>query len=323
MYLAGIIGCGRIAGGFENLPGVVFPSTHAGAYQKNPNTKLICVADNNSIKLKKFVKNWKIENSYTDYKQMLLNIKLDLISVCTHDDSHFQIVVDIINAGTKNIFCEKPLAKNSAEIVEMLSYCRKKNVNLFVNHTRRWNDIYIYTKKFITQGSLGSIISLTGRYTSGLRVIGSHMIDIMRYLVGEIIFIKGIKENYQIHEPLVYSDNFDLNDPSYSAIMQFEDGIIGFLDGSSRKKYLVFEIEIQFENGKLILSKNGEKLKIWAYKNTKLTKIKIESLNIRPMMENAMEHIVDVMSSNSHNNICNGEDGLKVIELIETIEKEK
>mgnify|MGYP001493460507 CR=1 len=36
-----------------------------------------------------------------------------------------------------------------------------------------------------------------------------------------------------------------------------------------------------------------------------------------------MEHIVDVMSSNSHNNICNGEDGLKVIELIETIEKEK
>jgi predicted dehydrogenase len=322
LFRVGIIGCGRIAGGFEGNPGMIFPSTHAGAYSKNEQTKLISVADQNEAELKKFAKKWDITNIYQNYKKMLLNEKFDLISVCTHDESHCEIVLDVINVGIKNIFCEKPLAKNSDEILSMLDSIKKQNVNLILNHSRRWNDNYIYLKEYIKQGNLGLMTSITGSYTSGIRVIGSHMLDIMRFLVGEIIFIKGIKETYQTATKLDYSDNFNLNDPSYSAIMKFENGVVGFLDGSSNKNYLVFEIEIEFQGGKLKLSNNGEKLDIWINYEKKLKKIKNEKIKIRPMMENAVNHIVKVMKEHCNNDICNGEDGLKVIELIECIERE-
>jgi len=321
MYKVGIIGCGRIAGGFEGGLGRVFPSTHAGAYLNNPNTNVVSISDNDNQKLIKFAKHWEIDRFYQNYKEMLLKEKLDLISVCTHDNTHYEIIDDIINAGIKNIFCEKPLGKSSNEISKMISSCKKHNVNLIVNHSRRWNDRYIYLKHIIKQNKLGSIISITGRYTSGVRVVGSHMIDIMRFLVGEVIFIKGIKETYQSVEKLNYSENFDANDLSYSAIMKFKNGVIGFLDGSSNKDYLVFEIEMQFRNGKIILSNNGEKLEIWFNLNDKLRKLRNKKIIAKPMMENAVNHLVEIMTKRSLNNVCNGNDGFEVIKLIEKIEQ--
>ena len=78
---------------------------------------------------------------------------------------------------------------------------------------------------------------------------------------------------------------------------------------------------MQFEKGKLVISNNGEKLDIWEKNGNKLLKIKNQKLKIRPMMQNAVNHIVKVLKNESENNICNGYDGLKVIELIESIEK--
>ncbi|MDA9882507.1 Gfo/Idh/MocA family oxidoreductase, partial [Alphaproteobacteria bacterium] len=285
MLRVGIIGCGRIAGGFEYLPGRIFPSTHAGAYTENLNTKLVAASDNNRKNLEKFVQTWEIESHYDNHNEMLSNEKLDLVSICTHDDSHFEIIKDSIDKGVKNIFCEKPLARNSQQILDLIKYCKKYQTNLFVNHTRRWHDRYVYVKKVIKQKRLGSMISITGRYTSGIRVIGSHMIDILRFFSGEIIYVKGMVEPSVSNEKLDYSENFDSNDKSYSAIMKFQNGVIGFLDGTSKKKYLIFEIEMQFEKGKLVLSNNGEKLDIWEKNSNKLFKIKNKKLKIRPMMQ--------------------------------------
>ena len=321
MYKVGIIGCGRIAGGFEYLPNRIFPSTHAGAYLANPLTKLIAICDKDAGRLEQFSKKWKIKNCFNNHKKMLKTNSLDLLSICTHEDTHYEIISDAIELGVKNIFCEKPRGKNSAEIIKILSLCDKNQVNLIVNHTRRWNDKFIYVKNFINHASLGSITSITGRYTSGIRVIGSHMLDIMRFLVGEIKFIHGLREKGLSVLNLSYSENFNSQDHSYSGIMYFENGTIGFLDGSARKKYLIFEIEIQFEKGKLILSDNGQTLSIWQHDKVKLIQVENEIINEKPMMANAVQHITEVISNHAKNNICNGDDGLKVIQLIEALEK--
>ena len=51
------------------------------------------------------------------------------------------------------------------------------------------------------------------------------------------------------------------------------------------------------------------------------SKVENEIINEKPMMANAVQHITEVISNHAKNNICNGDDGLKVIQLIEALEK--
>ena len=54
-------------------------------------------------RIEKFVQTWEIESHYDNHNEMLSNEKLDLVSICTHDDSHFEIIKDAIDKGVKNI----------------------------------------------------------------------------------------------------------------------------------------------------------------------------------------------------------------------------
>ena len=93
IYRAGIIGCGNIASGYDPN-GAYKITTHAGAYSYIKKTKLVALTDMNKKKLNEAGKKWRIDKLYTNYKEMLEKEKLDILSICTWDDSHYQILKD-------------------------------------------------------------------------------------------------------------------------------------------------------------------------------------------------------------------------------------
>ena len=318
MLKVGIIGCGRIAGGFEGDSERESPCTHAGAYALHPRVIVTAISDKSKEALIHFSKTWKINNTYLDYNQMLQSENLDMISICSDENSHYQMVLDASKSGVKLIFCEKPIAKNSAQAKEMISSCKKNNVKLVINHSRRWHNNFINVKSIIDSKEFGEIISITGRYTSGLRVMGTHMIDIMSFLCGKINSLNGVKQEKKVKGKLRYSENFSSEDPSYSVFMNFNNNIVGFLEGSCRKNYLLFEIDIHFSDGRISIVDNGKKLVFWRQNKGLLVNVPLNEVNLSSTMMNAVNSNVDCIELNSDSN-SSGKDGLYTLNIIEKI----
>ena len=238
---------GRIASLFEDDPLREHPCTHAGVYTAHPETEIIAISDPNPHSLSAFKERWGVSSLYTDYEDMLEKEFLDIVSICTPTPTHCEIVERAAEAGVKAIFCEKPIATSLKEADAMIAACKKNQTTLVVNYPRRWDPDYCHIQSLIANGIIGDIKSIHGCYTSGLLMMGTHMIDIFRFLCGDVVQVFGSidKVDSDIDSPLKPSENFTFDDPSGSGFLKFKNNAIGFIDGSMRKNYFIFEIDIQ------------------------------------------------------------------------------
>lgn len=177
-YNCGLIGCGRIGCGFDDKPSP-FTKTHIGAYRKCNRTKLCAISDIDKSKLRKYGKKYKIVNTYTNYKKMLENEELDVISVCTLVDSHLEIIEKAIKTDVKAIFLEKPISNTLRNAMKITNLCKKNNVKLLLDYQRRFIPAYFHLKNFMDAGKLGKIQKITVEYGGGIANTCSHVFDIL------------------------------------------------------------------------------------------------------------------------------------------------
>jgi predicted dehydrogenase len=131
------------------------------------------------------------EQSYADYREMLEKADLDLVSVGPRwVDCHAEMVIACAEAGVKGIFCEKPFAKTLPEADAMIDACDRNGVKIAVAH-RRASGYEQYAKKLVEGGEIGEIQVMRGHgkddHRAGamdLMVLGTHILDSMRYFAG-------------------------------------------------------------------------------------------------------------------------------------------
>ena len=128
-YRAGIVGCGRIGCAFDDDTSRGYVSTHAGAYHQTPGVDLVALADLDQAKLDKYGAKYGVPGLYQDVNQMLAQESLDILSICTWNDTHRAIVRGAIDAGVKAIFCEKPISLSSGVKPKMSTPRPRKSRN--------------------------------------------------------------------------------------------------------------------------------------------------------------------------------------------------
>jgi predicted dehydrogenase len=89
---------------------------------------------------------------YPDLASMLPDV--DVVDICTPTHLHHAMVLQAAAAG-KDIICEKPLARSSAEAQEMLAACRKAGIKLLVAHVVRFFNEYSLAKLSVARGEIG------------------------------------------------------------------------------------------------------------------------------------------------------------------------
>ena len=147
----GIIGCGAIA-----------QRAHLPAFSSVEGIELYAVSDVDEATVKRSAKKFNVPKSFTDYKDMLKDQAVDLVSICVPSPLHGKLMVDCANAG-KHIFVEKPLALNVKESLQALNAVKENNVKLCVVQNYRYFPQMLKLKSLINSGSIGKITSILGQ----------------------------------------------------------------------------------------------------------------------------------------------------------------
>ncbi len=249
-----LIGCGNIAGGFDLCADPkADPYTHAAAFAKNKNFKLQTCIDPDKVKLNKFKDKWNFEEAYTTIDAISeCRGKYAVISICTPTSFHHEHLIFALSLKPKLIFCEKPIATSYLDAKFHVRQCEAANVLMAVNYTRRWSPDILQLKNDLSNGQWGEIRSVNGIYSKGLLNNGSHMLDILTYLLGPLKLIScGL--------PVI---DYSTEDPSVPIFLQSENNVPVFMNIGCAADYSIFEFEIYTEHGVLAIEGGGAKWRI-------------------------------------------------------------
>jgi UDP-N-acetylglucosamine 3-dehydrogenase len=178
-FNVGIIGCGRPrreagATGFGQ------GHLHAAGYEASPECKIMAAADISQPNLDAFLAEHDVPRGYLDYREMLQQEDLDIVSVCTWPHLHAEMVIDAAKSGVKAIHAEKPMAPTWGEAVRMAQVCEDLGVQLTFNHQRRFGPPFRKAKELLDQGQIGQLLRVEA-FTSNLFDWGTHWFDMMFY----------------------------------------------------------------------------------------------------------------------------------------------
>ena len=145
----------------------------------------------------------KAERTITDYREALADPEVDAVYVLTPNHAHYQVTMDALRAG-KHIFCEKPIAVNSALSREMAAEADRQNKILNIGVCNRFHKSVELLEQYVREGRFGNIYHVccsfrncrnipglggpfTDRKQSGGGVLidwGVHFIDLILYVLG-------------------------------------------------------------------------------------------------------------------------------------------
>jgi len=202
----GIIGLGYIG------------NIHCRHSQRLTGADLVAVADV-STKALKNAKKMGAEKTYTDYRELLKDPAVDAVVIGLPTHLHLESA-KLAAEAKKQIFLEKPMARNVLEAKEILSYAQKNDVKLMMGYHLRFSDSFRGLKGQINSGELGDIESAFATFVSSgpfyhrdvdnapvpvpewwfnkqltgggvLIDLGCHMINLLRFFFGEIVTIRS------------------------------------------------------------------------------------------------------------------------------------
>ena len=185
---------------------------------KLANAEIVAVADTAKPALER-AKALGVKSTYTDFNEMFKDPQVDavLISLPTH--LHLKCASQAAEAK-KDIFLEKPIAVTVEEAKEVISAAQRNSVKLMIGYTMRFNKNFIKIKQDMENGLVGDVENAHATYicsgpfvhrsdgygpspvpdwwfntqlTGGgvLVDLGCHIINLLRFLLGEVVDIKG------------------------------------------------------------------------------------------------------------------------------------
>ena len=140
--------------------------------------------------------------AYDTLEAFLADDSIDLVLVSTPNNFHHDMVVAALEAG-KNVICEKPVAMNSEELIDMMAVAERTGKVFTVHQNRRWDADLAIVKKAYEEDILGRFFTVESRVHGqngamyGWRAFkvagGGMMLDWGVHLIDQLIWLFGQK----------------------------------------------------------------------------------------------------------------------------------
>lgn len=174
---------------------------HLVAYNAVPGVTVKAICDIDPVRLQEVSARHDIPAAYLDYHDLIEDPEIDVISICSHDDSHVEQAVAAFRAG-KHVMVEKPIALYREEAERLLRAQQDSGKRITTNVILRESPRFKEIRRLAQEGAFGDLFYLEGDYlhqilwkiTEGWRGKmdfycvtyggGIHLIDLMRWILG-------------------------------------------------------------------------------------------------------------------------------------------
>lgn len=162
------------------------------------------------------------EKAVSDYREILADPEIDVVSICAPNFLHAEIAVAAAEAG-KAFWVEKPVGRSAADTQLVFDAATKAGVVNTIGFNYRHAPAVEHARELINSGALGTITNVRGRFFGGFssnpndpltwrfeRALGGsgvlgdlmgHLVDLVHYLLGPISEINGVTGTYITERP--------------------------------------------------------------------------------------------------------------------------
>jgi predicted dehydrogenase len=275
-----LLGLGRIASTLEKDKLRYHPCTHAGVLFSNFGKKhfdLTAIYDTDEEVILNFYKQWKLKPKLV--KSRLTEIrkeKFDLAVIASSSEAHFENTKFAVSIGIKNLLIEKPVCMNTKELNSLLALQKKHNLRIWVNHERRYHFLYKYVKDLVQSKVYGELRTIRASVLTSFRDPGNAFKEGSGPLLHDgthaVDYIDYLLESEPIHvtSKLLKASPIAKIEEQALAVLEYPNSIFVFLEAGGKRNYFQFEIDIQTESARFILSNDGHQF--FETKDSKLYK---------------------------------------------------
>jgi predicted dehydrogenase len=271
MSEVGFVTMGKASGGAEVKPigigmlGYAFMGkAHSNAYKTLAymtwppplRPELIAIAGRNEDAVAEAARRYGFSEYKTDWRQVATDPRVDLFDNAGPNNLHAEPTILAAESG-KHVICEKPLGRDAAESHETWQRVEAAGVKHMCAFNYRFVPAIRLAREIIESGDLGDIHHFRGAYlqewgaadidawrfdkaeagSGSLGDLGAHVIDLARYLVGEITEVSA--------ELATFWPDREVDD-AVESIVRFESGAVGTIEATrfanGRKNAFQWEI---------------------------------------------------------------------------------
>ncbi len=164
------------------------------------NVEIVGVADGNPKGLAQVQKDLGLATGFADYKEMLMQVKPDLVSICpSHMGDRREMALAAAASGARGIYMEKPFCHSLADCDAIIAACEKNKVKLALAHRNRYNPAIAAVEKLLKEEAIGRVLEVRGRGKEDTRggitdmwVLGSHVLNLCVLFAGKPVACSSI-----------------------------------------------------------------------------------------------------------------------------------
>jgi predicted dehydrogenase len=237
---------------------------HANAYRKLGYMtwppplmpRLVSIAGRDEAAVSEAARRYGFERHVGDWRELVSDSEVELFDNSGPNNLHAEPTIAAAEAG-KHVFCEKPLGRTAAESFEIWQRVAAAGVKHMTAFNYRFVPAVRLARQLIESGELGEIQHFRGRYlqewgtttddawrfhadaagSGALGDLGAHVIDLARYLVGDITTVSA--------ETRTFFPGREVDD-AFEAVVGFAGGPVGTIEATrfaaGRKNALSWEI---------------------------------------------------------------------------------
>jgi predicted dehydrogenase len=245
-----LIGCGRM--GYSWDKGIVGKDSrsHFSAIMKSQDFELVCIAEKNLQTREEITSNHGIP-SFSDYRKMLFSMKkLDLVVVATPDETHSEILMNLVSFKPKCVFAEKPLAIGSKKSTMIARAYISSGIDLIINFSRRFLPKFETLRENILSQYFGEPLSMTIHFSGSVQHNGIHFLDLANWFFGKPIESSITASNFHLNSEKHQNDSFSMH-------LSYETGMSLNLIGVGINAPSLHEIDFIGTKGRFRVTTNG------------------------------------------------------------------
>jgi predicted dehydrogenase len=201
----GKIGIGLVGAGFAR-------TSQAPAFKMCEGAELVAVCSGRHENAIRAATEFNIPNVCESYEELITLEDVDLVVVAAPPHLHYPVTMAALEAG-KHVICEKPMAMDAEQAEAMTNHAANcPNQLAIIDHELRFNPTWRRLKELVDSGFLGELRHVNITIASGFRhsaqrpwnwwsqesagggllgALGSHAIDMLRWIFGEIESVAG------------------------------------------------------------------------------------------------------------------------------------